>query len=121
MLSSNGKCKVFDASADGYVRGEGSGGIVLRRYADAVQDLKLDSTGAPPILAVIRGCTLNQDGRSASFTAPSGSAQQELIASSLKKAQLTAGDITFLESHGTGTALGDPIEWEAIRKTLLGE
>ena len=113
MLSSDGKNKSFDASADGYVRGEGAGALVIMPLVEAERR-------RCAVLAVIRGSSVNQDGKSASFTAPNGSAQRDLLRRALSAAKLEAEDIAYLEAHGTGTALGDPIEWGAIRDVLLG-
>ena len=107
MLSPDGRCKTFDAAANGYVRGEGCGVLVLKRLSDAIAD-------GDTILAKIRGSALNHNGRSGGLTVPSGPAQQELIRQALDDAGLTPSDVTYLEAHGTGTAVGDPIEVEAL-------
>ena len=107
MLSPEGRCKAFDDSADGYVRGEGCGIVILKRLSDAVAD-------RDNILAVIRGTAVNQDGRSGGMTAPSGPAQEEVIKKALEDAGMTPEDITYVETHGTGTILGDPIEVQAL-------
>ncbi len=112
MMSPDGRCKAFDAAADGYVRGEGCGMVVLKRYADAV-------AAGDRILALIRGSAVNQDGASSGFTVPNGVAQQGLIRRALAKAGVAPGDIDYMEAHGTGTALGDPIETQALG-TVLG-
>ncbi|MDR3662956.1 MAG: SDR family NAD(P)-dependent oxidoreductase [Mycobacterium sp.] len=106
MLAPDGKCKTFDASADGYVRGEGCGVIVVKRLADAVRD-------GDRIRAVIRGSAINQDGASGGLTVPNGVAQQRVIAEALERAGLAPSDVGYLEAHGTGTSLGDPIEVQA--------
>ncbi|WP_157897579.1 type I polyketide synthase [Mycolicibacterium rutilum] len=106
MLSPVGRCKTFDASADGYVRSEGCGILVLKRYSDAVRD-------GDRIAAVIPASAVNQDGASSGLTVPNGGAQQRLIESTLARAGLTGADIDYLEAHGTGTPLGDPIEVQA--------
>jgi len=103
MLSPEGHCKTFDVSADGFVRGEGCGVVVLKRLSDAQRD-------GDNILAVIRSSVVNQDGASSGLTVPNGVAQERLIREALSKAKLTATDIDYIETHGTGTALGDPIE-----------
>lgn len=106
MLSPVGRCKTFDASADGYVRSEGCGVLVLKRLSDAQRD-------GDPIAAVIAASGVNQDGASSGLTVPNGGAQQRLIGSVLARAGLSGGDVDYLEAHGTGTPLGDPIEVQA--------
>lgn len=113
MLAPDGRCKTFDAAADGYARGEGCGVIVLRRLSDAL-------AAADPILAVVRGTAINQDGRSSGLTAPNGQAQQAVIRRALADARATAAEIGYVETHGTGTSLGDPIEVQALAR-VLGE
>lgn len=103
MLSSDGKCKTFDASANGYVRGEGCGIVVLKRLGDAIKN-------NDPILALIRGSAVNQDGASGGLTVPSGPSQSSVIRQALKNAKITPNDVGYIEAHGTGTSLGDPIE-----------
>ncbi|HSP78101.1 MAG TPA: polyketide synthase, partial [Myxococcaceae bacterium] len=112
-LSPNGRCSAFDARANGFVRGEGAGVVVLRRLSDA--QARGDS-----ILAVIRGSALNQDGRSTGFTAPSVLAQQAVLRQALVNAKVAPSAIGYVEAHGTGTPLGDPIEVEALREVLGG-
>ena len=107
MLAADGRCKTFDASADGFVRAEGCGIVVLKRLADAVAD-------GDPVLAVLRGTAVNQDGRSTQMTAPNGLAQQAVIRSALQRSGVTPDQVTYIETHGTGTVLGDPIEVEAL-------
>ena len=111
FMSPDGRSKTFDASADGFGRGEGCGIVVLKRLSDAVAD-------HDRILAVIRGSAVNQDGHSTVLTAPNGLAQEQLIRTTLASAQLEPHRIGFVEAHGTGTALGDPIEVEAIASTF---
>lgn len=111
MLANDGRCKTFDARADGYVRGEGCGVIVLKRLADAQRD-------GDPIAGFIRGSAVNQDGLSNGLTAPNGLAQQAVIRQALARAGVTPDEITYIEAHGTGTALGDPIEFESLRAVL---
>ena len=106
MLSPDGQCKTFDASANGYVRGEGCGIVVLKRLADAEAD-------GDRIWGTIRGSALNQDGASAGLTVPNGAAQERVIRAALQRAGVQASDIDYLEAHGTGTEVGDPIEIDA--------
>ncbi|MCK6591353.1 MAG: SDR family NAD(P)-dependent oxidoreductase, partial [Polyangiaceae bacterium] len=101
--SPSGRCKTFDASADGYVRSEGCGVVVLKRLSDAERD-------GDRIIAVIRGTAVNQDGRSQGLTAPNGLAQQAVIRAALESGGVRPRDIAYVETHGTGTPLGDPIE-----------
>ena len=112
MMAADGRCKTFDAAADGYVRGEGCGLVVLKRLRDALAD------GDRP-LAVIRGSAVNQDGRSNGLTAPSRQAQEEVVSRALEQAGLPPGAIGYIEAHGTGTPLGDPIEVNALKSVLL--
>lgn len=107
MLSSDGRCKTFAADADGYVRGEGCGVVVLKRLEDAERD-------GDAILAVIRGSAVNQDGRSNGLTAPNLNAQQSVIRKALANAQIKPEAVSYIEAHGTGTPLGDPIEMDAL-------
>jgi len=112
-LAHDGRCKTFDAAADGYVRGEGCVIFVLKRLSDALAD-------GDRVLAVIRGSAATQDGRSAGLTAPNLRAQQKVIQHALEAAGVEPGQIGYVEAHGTGTSLGDPIEMEALR-AVLGE
>jgi acyl transferase domain-containing protein/acyl carrier protein len=112
-LSPDGLCRAFDARANGFVRGEGCGIVVLKRLDAAVRD-------GDRIHAVIQGSALNQDGRSSGFTAPNVLSQTALIRSALDDAGLAPADIGLLEAHGTGTALGDPIEMAGIVEALCG-
>ncbi len=107
MLAADGRCKTFDASADGYVRGEGCGIVVLKRLSDAQRD-------CDPIQAVIRGTAINQDGRSSGLTAPNGPSQQAVIRRALEDGRVHPGQVSYIEAHGTGTSLGDPIEMGAL-------
>ena len=111
MLSPDGHCKTFDASADGYVRGEGCGVVVLKRVEDAMEN-------GDPILAVIRGSAINQDGRTNGLTAPNGQAQQAVIRQALANAGVNTQEIGYIEAHGTGTPLGDPIEFNSLKEVL---
>jgi acyl transferase domain-containing protein len=112
-ISPDGRCKAFDAAANGMVESEGCGVLVLKRLSDA-------QAAGDRILAVIRGSAVNHDGRSASLTAPNGLAQQAVIREALASAGVAPSDVTHLEAHGTGTPLGDPIEIEAAG-AVLGE
>jgi acyl transferase domain-containing protein/acyl carrier protein len=107
MLAADGRCKTFDAAADGYVRGEGCGIVVLKRLSDAV-------ASGDRVLALIRGSAVNQDGRSAGFTAPNELSQQAVLRKAIAAAGVRPADVSFVEAHGTGTALGDPIEMHAL-------
>ncbi|HWI20149.1 MAG TPA: type I polyketide synthase, partial [Vicinamibacterales bacterium] len=107
MLAPDGRCKSFDARANGYVRAEGCGIVVLKRLSSAI-------AAGDPILALIRGSAVNQDGRSSGLTVPNGPAQQMVIRDALKSAGLEPSHVSYVETHGTGTALGDPIEADAL-------
>ncbi|MYW03002.1 polyketide synthase, partial [Streptomyces sp. SID3343] len=107
LLSPDGRCKTFDASADGIVRTEGCALVLLKRLGDALDD-------GDRVLAVLRGSTVNQDGRSNGLTAPSGAAQRELLTEAVARSGIDPSRLGFVETHGTGTELGDPIEVEAI-------
>ena len=106
MLSPGGRCRTFDASADGFVGGEGCGVLALKRLRDAEAD-------GDRIWGVIRGSAVNHDGASAGLTVPNGPAQERVIREALKRAGLEPAEVDYLEAHGTGTALGDPIEINA--------
>lgn len=112
MLSPDGRCKTFDAAANGYVRGEGCGAVVLKRLSDA-------EAAGDRIIAVLRGSAVNHDGVSAGITVPSGPAQVAVIRQALADARVEPDQVGYLEAHGTGTALGDPIELEAL-DTVFG-
>ncbi len=107
MLAPGGRCRTFDASAEGYVRGEGCGMVVLKRLSDALRD-------GDRILAVIRGSAVNQDGKSNGLTAPNSLAQQRVVRQALKNAGVKPEQVGYIEAHGTGTILGDPIEVQAL-------
>ncbi len=111
MLSPTGRCKTFDASADGYVRSEGGCVAVLLPLSKAL------ASGAP-VLAVIRGTSVNQDGRGSGLTAPNGLAQEALIRQAMADAGVDASEISYLEAHGTGTPLGDPIEVDTLARVF---
>jgi acyl transferase domain-containing protein/acyl carrier protein len=114
MLAPDGRCKTFDASANGFSRGEGCGVLVLKRLQDALAD-------GDRVLALIRGTAVNQDGRSGGLTVPSGPAQETVIRLALADAGVQAGEIDYVEAHGTGTSLGDPIEVRALAGALGGD
>ncbi|HSI39297.1 MAG TPA: type I polyketide synthase [Xanthobacteraceae bacterium] len=111
MLSPDGRCKSFDASADGFGRGEGCGVLVLKRLDDALAD-------HDDVLAVIHGTAANQDGRSGGLTVPNGPAQEAVVRAALADAGAGPADISYVEAHGTGTTLGDPIEVRALAAVL---
>ncbi len=111
MLAADGRCKTFDARADGFVRSEGCGLVVLKRLSDAVAD-------GDSILALIRGSAVNQDGRSSGLTVPNRSAQEAVIARALASGRVQPQDVGYVEAHGTGTELGDPIEARALANVL---
>ncbi|HEX3375868.1 MAG TPA: beta-ketoacyl synthase N-terminal-like domain-containing protein, partial [Candidatus Acidoferrales bacterium] len=111
MMAPDGRCKAFDSRADGFVRGEGCGIVVLKRLSDALAD-------SDNILAVIRASAVNQDGRSSGITAPNGAAQESLIRQALANGGVKPEEISFVEAHGTGTSLGDPIEAHALAAVL---
>jgi malonyl CoA-acyl carrier protein transacylase len=111
MMAKDGRCKTFDAAADGYVRGEGCGAVILKRLSDALKD-------GDRILAVLRGSAVNQDGRSVGLTAPNGLAQQALIRQALENAGVSPQQIDYIEAHGTGTPLGDATEVQSLGAVL---
>ena len=111
MLSPDGACKTFDASANGFARGEGCAMIALKRLSDAEKD-------GNPILGLVVGSATNSDGRSSGMTVPSGPAQEHMLRTALASAQLGPLDIDYIEAHGTGTPIGDPIEAGALGAVL---
>lgn len=112
MMSSDGRCKTFDESADGYVRAEGCGLVVLKPLSAAQRD-------GDNILALIRGSAVNQDGRSNGLTAPNGLAQEAVIRQALYNAGVAPEEISYVETHGSSTPLGDPIEFDALKAVLM--
>jgi phthiocerol/phenolphthiocerol synthesis type-I polyketide synthase C len=113
VMAADGRCKTFDARADGYVRGEGAGIVVLKPLSRALAD-------GDPVYAVIRGSAINQDGRTNGLMAPSRGSQQAVLAEAYRRADLSPGVVGYVEAHGSGTFLGDPIEAEALG-TILAE
>eukprot|EP00820_Chromera_velia_P013983 Cvel_24323.t1-p1 / transcript=Cvel_24323.t1 / gene=Cvel_24323 / organism=Chromera_velia_CCMP2878 / gene_product=Putative inactive phenolphthiocerol synthesis, putative / transcript_product=Putative inactive phenolphthiocerol synthesis, putative / location=Cvel_scaffold2614:23603-26241(+) / protein_length=782 / sequence_SO=supercontig / SO=protein_coding / is_pseudo=false len=113
MLSPDNRCKTFDASANGYVRGEGVGAVLLESLETAERNKRT-------VLAVVRGTAVNHVGFSSSLTAPKSSAQAALIRSALVSARVRPSDVSFVETHGTGTRMGDPAEFAALRE-VYGE
>lgn len=114
MLAPDGRCKTFSAAADGFGRGEGCGMVVLKRLSDAQAD-------GDRVLAVIRGSAVNQDGPSSSLTAPNGPAQEEVVRAALANAGLAPRQVGYIEAHGTGTQLGDPLEVHALGQVFGGD
>jgi malonyl CoA-acyl carrier protein transacylase/SAM-dependent methyltransferase/acyl carrier protein len=111
MLSRSGRCRTFDAAADGYVRGEGCGVVVLKPLSSALRD-------GDRVLALVLGSAVNQDGKSNGITAPNSQAQAALIRAALADAGIEPERVGYVESHGTGTVLGDPIEFSALKTAL---
>jgi acyl transferase domain-containing protein/acyl-CoA synthetase (AMP-forming)/AMP-acid ligase II/acyl carrier protein len=112
MLSPTGRCRTFDAGADGYVRGEGCGVVVLKRLSDALAD-------GDRICAVLKGSAVNHSGSTNGITAPNSEAQIAVMQGAMAEAGVEADDIDYVEAHGTGTPLGDPIEFASIRESVL--
>ncbi|HKC27754.1 MAG TPA: type I polyketide synthase, partial [Jatrophihabitans sp.] len=107
MLSPTGRCHTFDSAADGFVRGEGCGVVVVKRFSDAQRD-------GDRILAVVRGSAVNQDGATDGLAAPSQSAQERLYRTALEAAGVAPEQVGLIETHGTGTPVGDPIEFGSV-------
>ncbi|MGC4852833.1 thioester reductase domain-containing protein [Micromonospora sp. DT4] len=110
-LSADGRCKTFDASADGYARGEGAGVVVLKRLSAALAD-------NDPIVAVVRGSAVNHDGRSSGLTVPNPLAQQDVVGAAMTQAGVGPDGVDYIEAHGTGTSLGDPIELRSLEAVI---
>ena len=106
-MSPTGRCHAFDAGADGFVRGEGCGVVVLKRLTDALRD-------GDRVLAVVRGSAVNQDGRSNGLMAPNPAAQMAVLRAAYANAGMAPREVDYVEAHGTGTLLGDPIEARAL-------
>ena len=113
MLSPNGRCATFSDQADGYARGEGCGAVVIKPLSKALED-------GDSIWGVVHGTAVNQDGRTSTLTAPNGPAQEEVIRTALERAGVTPDEVGYIESHGTGTPLGDPIEVGALSHVFQG-
>ncbi|MBF0119062.1 MAG: SDR family NAD(P)-dependent oxidoreductase [Desulfobacterales bacterium] len=111
VLSPDGKCKTFDKSANGYVKGEGVGAILLKPLSKAIKD-------NDNIYAVIKGSAVNHGGLANSLTAPNSLAQAEVLTKAYDDAKIDINDITYIEVHGTGTELGDPVEIEGLKKAF---
>ena len=114
MLSPDGQCKTFDASANGYVRGEGCGVVVLKRLSEAVAD-------GDRVWAVIRGAAVNHGGASTGLTVPHTPALEQVMETALSDAGVRSSEIDYLEAHGTGTSVGDPIEIDAVANVFAAE
>ena len=113
MMSPTGRCRTFSNDADGYVRGEGCGMIVMKRWRDAL-------AAGDEILAVVRGSAVNQDGHSNGLTAPNGNAQRRVMRDALASGRVRAEEVDYVEAHGTGTVLGDPVEMKSIQSVYRG-
>ncbi len=111
MLSPEGRCRPFDAGANGYVRGEGCGLVYLKRLSDAERD-------GDPIVGLLLATAANQDGRTSGISAPNGERQKACLRSAHKQAGITSADIDYIEAHGTSTPLGDPIEMQALSEVF---
>ncbi len=112
MLAADGRCKTLDAAADGYVRAEAAGAMMLELMPEA-------AAAQAGLAAVLSGSAVNQDGRSSGLTAPNGPAQQEVMRAALGAASLAAADVSAVQLHGTGTSLGDPIEVGALGAVMM--
>ncbi|MBB5953773.1 acyl transferase domain-containing protein/pimeloyl-ACP methyl ester carboxylesterase/nucleoside-diphosphate-sugar epimerase/SAM-dependent methyltransferase [Saccharothrix tamanrassetensis] len=113
MLARDGRCKTFDADADGYGRGEGCGAVVLKPLSRALAD-------GDQVIAVIRGSSVNHAGRGPSLTAPNPEAQARVVAQAYRTGDVDPARVSYIEAHGTGTRLGDPIEIEGLKKAFAG-
>ncbi|MCG8422989.1 MAG: acyltransferase domain-containing protein [Proteobacteria bacterium] len=113
MLAPDGRCKSFDAAADGFGRGEGCGMLVLKRLSDAIAE-------GDRVLALIRGSAVNHGGKSSGLTVPNGDAIAQVLRSALHRAGVRPEQVSYVEAQGTGTALGDPIELNAMKR-VFGE
>ena len=111
MLSADGRCKAFDAKANGFVRSEGAGMILLKPLSKALAD-------GDRVYAVVRGTAINQDGRTSGLTVPSQSAQEEVVREAYQNAGISPSAVSYVEAHGTGTLVGDPIEARALGTVL---
>ncbi|MGE0658874.1 MAG: SDR family NAD(P)-dependent oxidoreductase [Reyranellaceae bacterium] len=111
MMSPTGRIRTFDADADGYVRGEGAGAVIIKRLSHAIED-------GDHVYAVLRSTCVNQDGQTSTITVPSAEAQSEMLSEACRRAGLTPSDVDYVEAHGTGTPVGDPIEATAIGKVF---
>ncbi|WP_442509431.1 thioester reductase domain-containing protein [Novipirellula sp. SH528] len=111
MLSPSGECYAFDARANGYVRGEGAGLVLLKPLSQAIQQ-------NDRIYAVLRSAVVNQDGQTSSMTVPSVAGQSEMLSAAYREAGVAPQDVAYMEAHGTGTPVGDPIEAEALGRVL---
>ncbi|NER45701.1 MAG: SDR family NAD(P)-dependent oxidoreductase [Symploca sp. SIO1A3] len=111
VLAKDGRCKTFSDSVDGFVQGEGCGMVILKRLSDAIRD-------RDPILATIRSSVVNHDGYSLTLTTPASAAQEAMLQQAVENAQIEPKQVQYVETHGTGTPLGDPIEVKALAKIL---